>query len=172
MNGEGETMAFNILMEVLNELHQSHLEMVELANHKKQILIEGNVEELTKMMQLESSWVKYVGKLEEERIDATQQYVKDKGFAFEHVTLHDLTKMTTSAVEKQQLQEMLEKMNDVMNHLKQINERNSILIKQSLDYISNSFNIMTEGLTEEETVYSKPSTAYAKQSRSMFDSRA
>ena len=165
-------MAFNILMEVLNELYQSHLEMVKLADHKKQILIEGNVEELTKMMQLESSWVKHVGKLEEERIAAAQQFVKEKGFVFEHVTLHDLTKMTTSPVEKQQLHDMLTKMNDVINQLKQINERNSILIKQSLDYISNSINIMTEGLTEEETVYSKPTSSYAKQSRSMFDSRA
>ncbi len=165
-------MAFNILMEVLNELHQSHLEMVELATHKKQILIEGNVEELTRMMQLEASWVKHVGKLEEERVAATQQFIKDKGFVFDNATLHDLSKMTTSTIEKQQLQEMLHKMNDVMNQLKQINERNAVLIKQSLDYITNSISIMTEGLTEDEPVYSKPSAAYTKQTRSLFDSKA
>ncbi|MFV9510515.1 flagellar protein FlgN [Tepidibacillus sp. LV47] len=141
---------FQLLMNVMRDLYQAHTEMLEIAKNKKQILIEGNIEELSRIMNVESQWVKRVGKLEDERIAAVEQLLKEKGIVLQEVTMNDLVKMMTSPQEKEQLQQIRLKLTEVIQEIQKLNDLNSLLIQQSLDYISNSI----------ETVMGEPKNSY------------
>ncbi|KXG44475.1 hypothetical protein U473_10970 [Tepidibacillus decaturensis] len=52
---------FQNLMKVFSEIYQSHMEMVEMAKRKKQVLIDGDIDELAKITQLEARWIKKWG---------------------------------------------------------------------------------------------------------------
>lgn len=173
-------MLFNMLMDVLREIYQSQLEMLELANRKKQVLIEGNVKELSNIIKLESNWVKRVGKLEEERINIVQQILHERNIPMSEATTSDLIKILTSPTEKEDLENIIIKLSDVIKKIQHLNELNTSLVQQSLDYISRMFSIITEE-TNSPYVYSNPSqNNYSNpkqkmgvnQRRSIFDQKA
>jgi len=161
-----------MLMDVLNDLYKLHVEMLELAKHKRQVLIEGKINELSKIIQIESNWVKKVGKLEEERMVVLQNLLKEKGLSFQHVTMADLSKILTSPKEKEQLQQMSSKLSEVMEEIKQINDLNTQLVQQSLDYIDHTYRMLFED-NKEEITYSNPKNKpMTKQKKSIFDQKA
>jgi len=164
--------SFRLLMDVLTEIYQSHQEMVSLAKHKKEVLIAGNIDELSKILQQEASWVKKIGKLEEERVLAVEGFLKEKGFALEQLSISDITKLLTSSVEKSQLQSLTAKLAETMEEIKQLNKLNTKLIKQSLDYISHSIDLIVDE-PEDDFTYGKPTgRQIGKSSRGFFDQKA
>ncbi|WP_339060499.1 flagellar protein FlgN [Tepidibacillus marianensis] len=165
---------FQLLMNVLQDLDQIHIEMVELARYKKQVLIEGNVEELSRVMNLESQWVKQVGKLEEERVFVTQQLLQEKGLTIEEVTLLELAKILTSPKEKETINEMHTRLVKTVEEIKKLNDVNTLLIQQSLDYISNSIELVM-GEPKPSFTYGNPASSKQKSSESrpgLFDQKA
>ncbi len=161
-----------MLMDVLHDLYQAHMEMIELANQKKQVLIEGNLKELSKIIQLESSWVKRVGKLEEERMKVIQSVVQEKGLPFQEVAMTDLITFLTSPEEKEQMKDILGKLSKTVEEMKRVNEFNTQLVQQSLDFIDHSYAILLED-NKDSITYSNPkSKLKSKQNQSIFDQRA
>ncbi|TCS83322.1 flagellar protein FlgN [Tepidibacillus fermentans] len=165
---------FQLLMNVMSDLYRAHTEMVEIAKYKKQILIEGNIEELSRIMNVESQWVKHVGKLEEERAFTVKQLLKEKGLSLQEVTMNDLVKMMTSPQEKEQLQQIRLKLTEVIQEIQELHNLNSLLIQQSLDYISHSIEMV---MGEPKNFYTYGNPISAKQQtvgsrRGFFDQKA
>lgn len=162
-----------MLMEILGELYQLQLEMLELSKHKKQILIEGNIQELSKLIVIESNWVKKVGKLEEERMKTIQKILEEKGLKIDDVKMTDLIKIFTSPKDKEQLQNMMTKLTDSIEEIKKMNDLNTQLVRQSLDYIDHTFAFLTEGSNPSSITYSNPNKqAKVNQRQSIFDQKA
>jgi len=166
---------FQLLINVLQELDQIHSEMVELARYKKQVLIEGNIEELSRIMNLESQWVKHVGKLEEERSFTVQQLLQEKDLPLQEVTLQQLAKVVTSSQEKEQLNQIYERLLNTVGEVRKLNEINTLLIQQSLDYISNSIELVV-GEPKTSFTYGNPTKGKQQQvpgaRRGLFDQKA
>lgn len=165
--------SYKVLIEVLKDLYKSQVEMVELAKYKKQILIDGEIDELSKIIQQESSWIKRVGKLEEERIKILEQFVKERNIANSNITIKELTNIIQSPTEKAELTAMNEKLLVIIDELQQLNDINTQLIKQSLDYISNTLDSFTID-TKQPYTYNKPSDKQTTISsgRGIFDKKA
>lgn len=164
--------SFATLIELLSDIYQAQLEMVEFAKRKKQILVIGKIDELSKVIQQESIWIKKVGKLEEERISVIQKIAQEKDFNSAGVTMTDLINLSDSPEEQRQLIDLQEKLNESFQEIQRLNALNTELIEQSLEYISHSLKLFTEEPKQSYT-YTKPTPDKSTvQSRSFFDKKA
>lgn len=164
---------FQMLMDILGELYQLQLEMLDLSKQKKQVLIEGNIQELSKIIRIESNWVKKVGKLEEERMKTVQKILEEKGLKIDDITMADLIKIFTSPKDKEQLQNMMTKLTESIEEIKKMNDLNTLLVQQSLDYIDHTFAFLTEVSNPSAATYSNPNKqAKVNQRQNIFDQKA
>lgn len=147
--------SFQILLDVLEEIYQSQLEIVEIAEHKKEALINSDLEELSKLIKQESSWIKKISKLEEERVSTIKLYFKDKDAEPDNLTITQLIDYVKSPIEKNKLIDINQRLTKTLNDIEQLNELNTQLIEQSLEFISNTINLITEESRQSYT-YSKP----------------
>lgn len=169
-------MTFNDLMNVLKEIYSYHREMIELATRKKEILINGEIDELSKLIGLESSWVKKIGHLEEKRMSILHAFLQENRYEVKDITMSELTEVLTSSDEKNQLLAMNQKLQSAIDEIQNLNELNTQLIEQSLQYISNSVELITGDGGKQNYTYSKPSTQqaspYSSNNKGFFDKKA
>ncbi len=161
------------LLGILNEIYHLYMEMIDLAKQKKQILINGKIDELSKLINLESNWVKKIGKLEEKRVHSIQAYLEESQYQTNEITMTELIDSIKSSAEKEQLIEVNKKLQASIEEIKQLNDLNTQLIEHSLDYISTSLEHITGPKTQSYT-YSKPEakTANITSSNGFFDKKA
>lgn len=143
------------LIEVLNEIYQMQTEMVALAVNKKQVLIDGDIEELSNIMQRESSWINKLKQLDIEREKQIKIVVLENRINSSDLKISDILTQLSSSDEKDKLAVISDKLMKVLDEVKQVNEINSQLIRQSLQYISHTFQSLTHESNQNMT-YSKP----------------
>lgn len=165
--------SLDVLLKVLRSILQLHIEMTNMAEYKKQVLIEGNVDELAKIINMEASWVKRLGKLEEERLATTNLLLKDLRLDTKDITLKELIDIIDSPEQKKSLIEIGEQLSDVHNKVKDLNDLNTKLINQSLEFVNNTLNSITQESKNNYT-YSKPNVKESniRPNYRMFDKKA
>ena len=109
---------------------------------------------------------------EESRREAVNRFLAKKGVADHNVTMADIQKFVTKA-EREQMQQLQEKLLQMMSALVQQNELNRQLTEQSLQFVNMSLSM----LAPEPTLltYERPDQKRGdsgSQSRSIFDSKA
>ncbi len=130
------------LVNILNQENDIYDTLFKISNNKKELIIGGKVNELENIVKIEQSLVIKISKLEDEREKVVGELCSLLGQKPEDVTISWLTnKLGTE--EASQLKVCQEKMVKKINELKDNNELNSKLIKNSLDYIDFSINMMT-----------------------------
>lgn len=169
--------SFEILIKVIEEIFNLQLDMIELANHKKEVLISGDIDELSKIINQEASWVKKLSKLEEERIAAVKQLLKEKKISNDNITITELINVLESPTEKKQLNELNLKLTDSIERIQQLNDLNTELIKQSLNFIENTINTITgenrqQSFTYGRDVAKQSDISSMPSSKSIFDKKA
>lgn len=169
--------SFEILIKVIEEIFNLQLDMIEIANHKKEVLISGDIDELSKIINQEASWVKKLSKLEEERIAAVKQLLKEKKISNDNITITELINVLESPTEKKQLNELNLKLTDSIERIQQLNDLNTELIKQSLNFIENTINTITgenrqQSFTYGRDVAKQSDISSMPSSKSIFDKKA
>lgn len=149
-------------------------QLVNLSQRKKDVLIQGNIDSLSKLIQEESKLVRLLGKLEEERISRMKEYLASKGIHTEELTLTQLLEIIPSKVDQIQIQELADKLQQSIQQLQQHNQLNSKLIQDSLNYVNDSIELMTDQ-SKEAINYQRPAGKLKTNStsaRSFFDTKA
>lgn len=150
--------SLQLLIENLSNVYNLQLDMKRLAEQKKDILINGKIDELSKIIQQESIWIKQIKDLEETRINIISELDKGNKITSADSTITDLINDNLiSSPEKEQLKEIQDKMKNLLEEIKKENEINSQLIKQSLDFVSHSLKTIAQEPTQSLT-YSKSTT--------------
>lgn len=145
-----------MLVNNLENIYALHLEMKELTEQKKTALINGKIDELSKIIQEESLWIKKIKDLEENRIEIINKFLEAKKITSLDVTILDLLNSNIiSKAEEIQLRDIYDKLIDLLDEIKKENEINTQLIKQSLDFVSHSLKTITQEPAQSIT-YSKP----------------
>lgn len=160
-------LAASKLIEVLNKEASLYEEILALSKNKKDIIVNGNVSELESITKLEQSMILRLGKLENEREDLASRLADELGFGTTEITL----KALSSRLPKEQAIEMdscCKKLSAVLNELKETNSLNSKLIKNSLDYINFSINILSS-VGPSDNNYVNSGEAITSKSRNFFD---
>lgn len=155
------------LIDVLKKECEIYKEIRSLASSKKEIIIEGKVSELESLVKLEQSMLIRVGKLDRQREDLTGKITAELGLNNEDATITNIC----NKIDNKQAEELLsikEEFMKVLKELKNMNELNSRLVKNSLDYINFSINLLGSSVTLDNT-YADTGQASGEKTKHFFD---
>lgn len=137
-----EKALIGTLIDILKKEADLYEGVLKLSKSKTDVIVEGKVSGLEGITSIEQSMIMKLGKLEEEREKTVEQIALQL-----HVKASDIT---ITNLEKRFSDEQAEKLKDcrntlakLVNELSTANELNSKLIRNSLDYIDFSINILT-----------------------------
>lgn len=166
-------MAFEALIQMMTALNDVHENLLELAERKKQVLIQNDVEQLMQIVSKENKLVKQIGELDLQRVEAIGQFMIEKGYKPNpKVTVSDLTKIIFNVEEKKLLLGAQKQLLGSIHRLKEMNQLNQQLIMQSLEYINYNLDLIA-GPPEEDAVYKHPQhQTYGIKRSGLFDTRA
>lgn len=132
----------NALLDVLNEEANVYEKILQLSRDKTNIVVEGKVAELEKITKAEQTLVAKMGKLEILRESCVGDLAEQLNIKSSELTISELSKHLNEENAKK-LIEYKNRMENILTELKKVNEANSKLIKNSLDYIDFSLNILS-----------------------------
>jgi len=130
----------NELIIVLDKEIEIYNDILRISKQKTDIIVEGNVSELEKIVQTEKSMVLSVSKTENEREILIYKISKALKAETKDVTISYLIDITNGELSNK-LKSRKERLKDILNDLGNVNELNSKLIKSSLEYINFSLNV-------------------------------
>jgi flagellar biosynthesis/type III secretory pathway chaperone len=158
----------------LEELNAIHAQLVQAAERKKSILVQGDIDALSKLIQEESKLVRQLGKLEEERVFQMNQYLARRGIQAEEMTLTQFLSVIPSSVEREEVRALAEKLQSTISQLKENNELNSKLIQDSLSYVNHSIELLTDSNDpmNYKSPAKNPNHSPSVPGRSFFDTKA
>lgn len=166
-------MTLQHLTEVLQRTHDTYVELSNLGERKKQQLIHNQTNDLMHTLAMESKLLKRLEDLEKEREQALLMFQQKSGLpADPKMPLETVIQHSTNAVHQAAFRSVLAQLSQQAIRLKNINEANQHLVRQSLDFVSLSLDLLV-GSPEDEMVYRNPGQAQAGPKRnSYFDTRA
>jgi flagellar biosynthesis/type III secretory pathway chaperone len=164
----------NVLIEVLQDMAAVNRELLQVADQKREVLIERNITELDRLVKIEAVLVKKLVKLEEDRLFQVEEYVKRSHLSFENLTFSALVETIQDEKERTELQSLIQQLTNETALLKERNALNERLIKDSLTFVNYMVDQMT-AKSKQNLNYQHPTSRVQNQSssgRSFFDTKA
>ena len=162
-----DTVLIEGLIDVLNKETAMYEGILKLSKNKTDVIVKGKVTELEGITKLEQSMILQLGKLEEDREKLVDTIAAELKMKASNVTLAGLEKLFPKE-QAEKLRACHNKLPTLVKDLGEANVLNSKLIRNSLDYIDFSINIMTNvGATGNNYGYSGQSNDSKK--RNFFD---
>lgn len=137
-----KTVLIDKLIEILDKEMSIYEGVLKLANEKTDVIIAGKVSELEGITKLEQSSIIKLSKLEEERETLVEQLAAELNVKPSELTLKSLIKQLPKEQSKR-LKSCYDELPKIFNDLRNANVLNSKLIRNSLDYIDFSINVLT-----------------------------
>ncbi len=130
------------LADVLNRENEIYKTIYEISNNKTDLIVGGKVNEIENITKIEQSLIIKISKLEDEREKIICKLCDLFGEKSNELTISTLI----GKIEKDDADELKvcqDKIVGTINNLKKTNDLNEKLIKNSLEYIDFSINMMT-----------------------------
>lgn len=144
------------LKETMTYLIEAHQQLLNLAEQKQIILVEGKILELQSIIIKESKNLDLILKLEEKREQGMKEFSGENGFTQHPLTMDQFIEMMVEPESKQWFTKITRQLRDIVQKLSQLNRNNQELIQMNLSYIQYSINIL---IPKEPTIgYGKEST--------------
>lgn len=140
------------MIEILKKELQYYKDLLALSNTKKTSIIEGKVAELDKIVKLEQNMIFDLGQLEKQREEEVNKLCQRLGISDRKASLTEITEKLTKE-DRTALERIQAAMRKTLSELKAQNDLNGELIKQSLEYIDFSINILTSSGMETGSLY-------------------
>lgn len=166
-------MPLRRLMNVLEELRESHQQLISLGEQKKEALISNRVDRLISVMNQESKLSRHIEQLDEQRTQAAYAFLQERGIKSKlNLNITELSRLVFDLEDKQRLIQIQKHLADTLQELKKLNELNQQLIQQALSYIDFSIESMSY-YAESEATYQRPADKNVSAVRAgLFDTRA
>lgn len=159
------------VIDILEKEYGYYKDMLELSKSKKDIVIQGKVAELDKIVKLEQNMIFNIGQLEKKREEEVAKLSSALNINSSQITISELSKVLRPEMKKdlENVQSMLQK---TLSELKTINDANGQLIEQSLEYIDYSINLFSGTGMETGSLYEDIGKNKSKQSKkNIFDTK-
>jgi len=137
-----DTALIDKLIEVLNKETSIYEGILKLSRQKTDVIIAGKVSELEGITRAEQSVIVTLGKLENEREELVEQIAAQLGMKASDVKLSGLIKAVPQE-QAEKLKKYHETLPKIFGDIRDANGVNSKLIRNSLDYIDFSINVLT-----------------------------
>ncbi|GAE87773.1 flagellar protein FlgN [Acetivibrio straminisolvens] len=157
----------NDLMDILLQESKIYEDILEISKNKTDVIVKGKVNELESITNLEQSLIFKIAKLEESRENLVSEISGILGINSSDITISELEKHVDQK-QAERLKEYKEHMSSIIAEIKDINEINSRLIKNSIDFIDFSINILA-GANSEGNNYSKAGQINDSKKKAYFD---
>lgn len=155
------------LIDILQQECKLYEELLSLSQEKADIIIKGNVPELEQITKTEHQYISVLTKLElerENRIDALAQALGESAQA---LTLQNVAEKTRGP-QASELTAMRDRISVVLHQLKESNEANTKLIRNSMEYIHFSIGLLSS-VGSEDNNYNPNAEKTTGKSRNVVD---
>ena len=166
-------MAARELIESLRLMLQLYRQLLDLGKQKKDQVIGNRLNDLTDTLAKETRILKQLTEAEKARVQAVLTFQRSLGLKENpQAKLADLAEMIVGRSEKREALELLDEIGRVAAELRELNERNQALVRQALEMVEFTLDLLA-GPPEEEAVYQAPTQKPAEPKRiSRFDAKA
>lgn len=159
---------YNELVEVLTEEYQLYLKMKEVADKKKDALIENRTDELINFVKKEEVIIDEVKELEEKRNIIILKICEIKNKKAENISFRELIKLIPDP-ERGKLTDIREKLLEIIDKLQEQNEQNKLLITEAIKLNNVSINMLLEALEPKNAIYDMKQKAVKNKTRRLLD---
>ncbi|WP_431029173.1 flagellar protein FlgN [Lysinibacillus sp. LZ02] len=135
-------MSVENLISTLEKLERMHKSLLELANKKTDLIKANDMEQLDDMLKTEQAHVAAIETLEQQRQKMVTDYLQAKGIAFTGTPTVAQVIDAADGAEKQALQEVRERLVELVTTLKQQNDLNQKLVFQSLQFVNFTLDML------------------------------
>lgn len=156
------------LILALNKECEIYEEVLRLAKQKRRIIIEGRVKELDSITRKEQGMIVTLGKLENIRDSIVKNILKEIEIKNDVQNITELVKYIENE-SKEKILEIKEKLMKILDQVKNENDLNSKLIKQSLEYIEFNKNLITSLESQGSTYGANADEKDIKVKSNLFD---
>lgn len=132
----------NELIDILGRETGIYEELLKISKDKTELIVKGKVDELDEITKLEQNYIADIGKLEYLREKTVKALTETLGVNHSDITISELIKHLNKDNAKE-LEECKKNLIDIIEEIKSVNELNSKLIQNSIDYINFSINILS-----------------------------
>ncbi|GGN93253.1 flagellar protein FlgN [Saccharibacillus kuerlensis] len=162
-------MALKALIEQLEQLNRSHLEMIEIAEAKKEAIVKNEIDVFIATMNKESKLLKRISAEDEQRSELAYAFMQQRGIKSRlKLTIVEISRLVFDPHEKKELLEVQARLSQTLARLKQINDFNRELIEQALSFINFSMELLSYR-PEQDTTYQHPSVQSYGYGQSRFN---
>ncbi|AEV70535.1 flagellar protein FlgN [Acetivibrio clariflavus] len=144
-------------------------ELLKISRDKTDVIVKGKTAELDNITKVEQTFVLDIGKLEALREKAVNHLVNDIGMnnTVSDITISELAKYLDNE-NAQRLENCKNNLLNIINEIKNVNDLNSKLIQNSIDYINFSINLLSS-IPEANNNYSKSGNTNEGIQKTYFD---
>ena len=162
-------MSIDPLLEAMKELKIAHEDLLNIANTKTKVLIDGDMEALQKLLMEERKSIKVLEKLERKRQSEASLYQQEHQLTDEEMTVSALLENLTDEEVQNRLEGLAIELIELVTELKQVEDTNKTLLEQSMQFVQFSIDLMSPSLNKLNYGQQKQPQ---REARSTFDSRA
>ncbi|WEG11248.1 flagellar protein FlgN [Pullulanibacillus sp. KACC 23026] len=149
------------LLLTLNAMVDAHTRVLELAQEKRALLIQGPIQDLQDLIVKENNCVVDIQNLEQERQLLVQEYMEQNRLSSLTYTLEDLLKHLKQQNVKDTFVTLAKQLRHLIKEITHLNESNQQLLQTSLSYIHYSIGILARR---------EPAITYGPQSTNGYSS--
>ncbi len=159
----------NDLIDVLEAQTGCYNELLNMANNKRDVIIDGDLPSLQKITSDEQVVAGQILRLEKKRNEVINDISLVTTINADDLNLSRLIERLKGKEEEEKLIEVRAKMSDVVFELKEANKMNEILIKQSLELFDYTMNALRS--VRQTSVVNNYDAGSTSSNHSLFDSR-
>ncbi|QHE63204.1 flagellar protein FlgN [Rossellomorea vietnamensis] len=164
-------MSATKLTTTLEKLYKLHKSLFDLSVNKTDVIKQGDISELDRVLKDEQKHLAAINTMEAERQRESSNYLQSRRGNFNEAPTISQCIEHSSPQEQEALAHWQQKLVGIIGELKDQNELNQKLVYQSLQFVNMNLS-MTQPQPEQST-YSRPNgEKKAPASRSIFDSKA
>jgi len=153
------------LLELLENEYAIYEEILSLSKKKTDIVVQGKVSELDHIVKLEQALVLQTSKIEKKKIEIMANFTFDK----RNWNITALKEFATPEQEKK-LEDYQNNMKKLLTELNQVNQLNSKLITNSLEFIEFSLNLFSAADVTSNN-YGSRGDSSNREKKNLFDIR-
>jgi len=157
------------LVKVLSEELKLYRYILDLSKGKTDIIINGDIDKLSNITDEENKFVIRIGKLEELREKIVYGLSKSMGIDYNKLNISKILQDIDSATAKN-IEKLKSEIKNVMNEFKDINDLNGKLLKNSLDIVNFSINLISN-VSDVSNNYSKSGQMDSARKKTYFDAK-
>lgn len=163
------TKSMDQLILALTKEHDIYQDYFQLAKKKKEIIISGHVAELESITKVEQDMIVTMGKIDHIRTSIVGNLLAELNIK----SVESLTELAGYLPKEIQAKiiAIKDKLEQVLGDIRGLNELNTSLLKQSLDYIDFNMNLLLSMESKGSTYSSRADEKDLKKQLNIFDAR-